>query len=115
MQKHNLLSRSVIMKRYTFINTQNKLGLSSAKHRLSSASWLGWIQLCKTFVVTQFSIMPSLVIIVLKLAELETFPGGMVVQAMWWEWGAGSSKANLAQLGLELGISLAIGEFTVVA
>ena len=38
-----------------------------------------------------------------RFAELETFPGG-------GGWGAGSSetKANLAQLGLELGLSLAI-------
>ena len=39
-----------------------------------------------------------------KSDELETFPGGG-----GWGWGAGSSetKANLAQLGLELGLSLA--------
>ena len=41
-----------------------------------------------------------------KLAELETIPGGVGVG----EGMAGSSenKANLAQLGLELGLSLAI-------
>ena len=40
------------------------------------------------------------------LDELETFPGG-------GGWGAGSSetKANLAQLGLDLGLSLATIQF----
>ena len=41
----------------------------------------------------------------LKLAELETFPGG------WWVGvgvaGSSENKANLAQLELELGLSLA--------
>ena len=39
-----------------------------------------------------------------SLAELETFPGG------WgggWVAGSSETKANLAQLGLELGLSLA--------
>ena len=44
------------------------------------------------------SLISSLVKIGLKLAELETFPGG-------GGWGAGSSgnKANLAQMGWNLG------------
>ena len=46
--------------------------------------------------------MGSLLKIWFSLAELDTFPGG-------WGWGAGSSenKANLAQRGLKLGLSLA--------
>ena len=48
------------------------------------------------------SLISSLVKIGLKLDELETFLGG-------WGWVVGSSgnKANLAQLVLKLGISLA--------
>ena len=51
--------------------------------------------------------------IVLSLAELETFPGGVGGGGGWLGVGgclAGSSgtKANLAQLGLELGLSFAI-------
>ena len=37
-----------------------------------------------------------------SLAELETFPGGG-----GWVAGSSETKANLAQLGLELGLSLA--------
>ena len=40
-----------------------------------------------------------------KLAELETFPGGWVGVRVA---GSSENKANLAQLGLELGLCLAI-------
>jgi hypothetical protein len=41
----------------------------------------------------------------LKLAELKTFPGGWVVGV--GVAGSSENKANLAQLELELGLSLA--------
>ena len=47
----------------------------------------------------------SLVEIGFSLAELETFPGGG-----GWVAGSSETKANLAQLELELGLSLAIGK-----
>ena len=49
----------------------------------------------------------------LKLDELETFPGfaklliWFAKLLIWWVAGSSETNANLAQLGLELGLSLA--------
>ena len=47
----------------------------------------------------------------LKLDELETFPG-FAKLLIWWVAGSSEKKANLAQLGLELGLSLATSLFS---
>ena len=51
--------------------------------------------------VAWFRLISTLGEIGFRLVELETFPGG-------WVAGSSETKANLAQLGLRLGLSLAI-------